>query len=67
MALTGTGGAFFTALDLTENFVLSTDANPNNRLDIRLRQADGKLAGSLSDSQSLSIPGQFDFMLFLEP
>ena len=67
MALTGTGGAFFTALDLTENFVLSTDANPNNRLDIRLRQADGKLAGSLSDSQSLNIPGQFDFMLFLEP
>ncbi len=67
LALAGSGGAFFTALDPSENFVMSTDANANNRLDVRLRVGDGKLAGSQSDRQSLNIPGQFDFMLFLQP
>lgn len=67
LTLTGVGGAFFVALDLTENFVFSTDANSNNRLDVRLRQANGQLEGSSVDSQGLSVPGKFDFFLFQTP
>ena len=64
LALPGVGGAFFTALDLSERFVFSTDGNSNNRLDARLRQQDGSLQGSVSDNQALDTPGLFDFMLF---
>ncbi len=64
LVMAGTGGAFFNGLDLTENFVFSTDGNANNRLDVRLRQNDGRLLGSSSDSQALNVPGQFAFMLF---
>jgi 6-phosphogluconolactonase (cycloisomerase 2 family) len=64
LTLDGTGGAFFTALDLTERFVFSTDGNSNNRLDTRVRQPDGSLQGSLSDNQALDTPGLFDFLLF---
>lgn len=67
LELSGIGGAYFTSLDLTENLVLSTDGNPNNRLDVRVRHSDGALRGSSSDHQGLSIPGQFAFLLFREP
>lgn len=67
LVLSGTGGAYFNALDLTEKLVFSTDGNANNRLDVRLRQADGRLIGSSSDTQGLNVPGQFAFMLFLTP
>lgn len=67
LVVAGSGGAFFNALDLTENLVFSTDGNANNRLDVRLRQADGRLLGSSSDTQGLNVPGQFALMLFLIP
>ncbi|MBS2034337.1 hypothetical protein JST97_05085 [bacterium] len=64
LALPGTGGSFFTALDLTEDFVFSTDASSNDRLDVRSRSADGNLVGGGSDNQGLNTPGKFDFILF---
>ena len=64
LVMAGTSGSFFNALDLTENFVFSTDGNANNRLDVRLRQNDGRLVGGSSDNQALNMPGQFAFMLF---
>ena len=67
LTLTGTGGAFFVALDLTDNFVCSTDGNSNNRLDVRLRQANGQFGESTVDNQGLNIPGKFDYFLFQTP
>ncbi len=67
LEVAGTGGAYFTALDLTERLVISTDGNPNNRLDVRLRQTSGALLEGSTHSQGLSIPGQFAFLLFREP
>ncbi|MFN8609873.1 MAG: hypothetical protein U0931_20200 [Vulcanimicrobiota bacterium] len=62
--LPGLGGAFFTALDPSEKFVFSTDGNSNNRLDLRLRSADGNLLPGKSDNKGLETPGMFDFLVF---
>lgn len=67
LTVAGTGGAYFTSLDLAERLVVSTDGNPNNRLDVRLRQSGGGLLQGSSDSQGLSVPGQFAFLLFRSP